>query len=134
MSDSLDQEKQEMKLIGQRWEFQIGNTVIYVDNAYSWTLWGQERMLVNGEQVHASSGRMRFSQKYQEPWLTPFGDGELKVWLRSTTTKLRCSISLEGEPIPASAIFSINWQGPVGSWPKEEEWERRPPGGAWAFD
>ncbi|KQM90075.1 MULTISPECIES: hypothetical protein [Sphingomonas] len=51
-----------MRLIGQRWEFQIGNTVIQVDNAFSWTLWGQERMLVNGEQVHASSGRMRFSQ------------------------------------------------------------------------
>ncbi len=65
-----------MRLIGQRWEFQIGNTVIQVDNAFSWTLWGQERMLVNGEQVHASSGRMRFSQKYQEPWLTSFGDGE----------------------------------------------------------
>jgi hypothetical protein len=26
-----------MRLIGQRWEFQIGNTVIQVDNAFSWT-------------------------------------------------------------------------------------------------
>jgi hypothetical protein len=121
-----------MRLIGQRWEFQIGNTVIQVDNAFSWTLWGQERMLVNGEQVHASSGRMRFSQKYQEPWLTSFGDGELKVWLRSTTTKLRCSASLDGEPIPTTVMYAKNWQGLAGSWPKEEEWQKQQPGGGWA--
>lgn len=51
-----------MRLIGQRWEFQIGNTMVEVHNAYSWTLWGQERLLVNGEQVHASNGRTVFTE------------------------------------------------------------------------
>ncbi len=96
-----------MRLIGQRWEFQIGNTMVEVDNAYSWTLWGQERLLVNGEQVHASNGRMRFSQKYREPWLTPFGDGELKVWLRSTATQIRCSASLGSGLVDQSQKMTV---------------------------
>jgi len=117
-----------MRLIGQRWEFQIGNTMVEVDNAYSWTLWGQERLLVNGEQVHASNGRMRFSQKYREPWLTPFGDGELKVWLRSTATQIRCSASLDGEEVPVTAMCDTDWEGPAGSWTTEDKWEKPLPG------
>lgn len=59
-----------MRLIGQRWEFQIGNMTVKVDNAFSWTMWGQERMLVNDAVTHSSGGRWRLSQKYQEPWLS----------------------------------------------------------------
>jgi hypothetical protein len=121
-----------MRLIGQRWEFRIGNAVVKVDNAYSWSLWGQERMLVNDEEVHSSSGWMRFSQKYQEPWLTPLGEGELRIWLRGGSSSVLCNAFLDEKAVPASAIYSSIWRGPALSWPDEMEWQAQPPGPGWS--
>lgn len=120
-----------MRLMGQRWEFRIGNAVVKVDNAFSWSLWGQERMLVNDEEVHSSSGRMRFSQKYQEPWLTSLGEGELKIWLRGGSSGVCCTAFLDGEAVPATEIYESVWRGPALGWPDEVEWQMQPPGRGW---
>lgn len=121
-----------MKLYGQRWEFRIGNTLVKVDNAFSWSLWGQERMLVNDEVAHASGGRWRFSQKYREPWLSQHGEGELKVWLRSTSTGIRCTALLNGEEVAPDAILEASWRGSAQSWPQESEWRPQDPRRGWA--
>ena len=85
-------------------------------------------MLVNDEVVHSSSGRMRFSQKDKEPWLTPLGEAELKIWLRSGFSGLLCSALLDGEAVPATELYSSVWQGPALGWPDELKWQSQPPG------
>ena len=120
-----------MHLIGQRWEFRIGNSIVKVDNAFSWSLWGQERMLVNEEAVQKSGGRLRHSQTFKEPWLTMLGEGELRVRLLGKA-RLYCTATLDGEEVPAHEIFEARWRGPAHSWPDEAEWKPQEPGKGWA--
>ena len=111
-----------MRLIGQRWEYRIGNALVYVDNAYTYSLWGQERLLVNDEEVKASSGWSRFLQHYREPWLTDIGEGELKVRLRSGLGGIACTVWLDGERVEPTQRYEAQWTGPAYSWPAEEHW------------
>lgn len=49
-------------MLGQRWVYRVGNSVVCVDNGFAWIGWAQERMVVNDETVQSStagSGRAR---------------------------------------------------------------------------
>ena len=111
-----------MRLIGQRWEYRIANASVCVDNAYSYSLWTQERLVVNDETVKHSGGRLRFFQKYEEPWLTPLGEGMLDVKLISTVGGITCKVRLDGELLEPTERYEATWSGPALSWPGDEEW------------
>ncbi|MEM8615986.1 MAG: hypothetical protein AAGF20_03525 [Pseudomonadota bacterium] len=49
-----------MKVQGQRWEFQIGNTRVVVENAWNWVGYSQERVRVNGEILYERTGWFYF--------------------------------------------------------------------------
>jgi len=112
-----------MRLHGQRWEYRIGNTTVQVDNAFSWSLWTQERLLVNGELAHSSCGWFRFWQTYREPWLTALGEGELEVKLRSKGAAIICTARLDEAPLQPEATFEAAWTGAPETWPEQEEWK-----------
>jgi hypothetical protein len=112
-----------MKLIGQRWRYRVGNSRVDVDNAFSWSLWGQERMLVNGETMHRSGGHLRLFQSYKEPWLSALGEGELRVSLKAVLQGIACVATLDGETIEPEALFECRWKGGAHDWPAEEEWQ-----------
>lgn len=117
-----------MRILGQRWTYRIGNTLVEVDNAFSWSMWGQERMIVNGEVVQQSSGGMRFHQQYKEPWLTATGEGELKIELKARGMGIACAATLDGEHVYPEATATARWRGPRHSWPDADDWESRPSG------
>lgn len=106
--------------------------MVKVDNGFSWSLWTQERLLINDEIAKSSSGWGRFFQKYSEPWLTPLGDGELTIALKSTSRHIRCVATLDAEPIEAEQILEASWRGAAGSWPEEAQWKPQDPKGGWA--
>jgi hypothetical protein len=116
-----------MRLHGQRWVFQIGNSTVKIDNAFtwSWSMWGQERMIVNDELLHTASGTA-FSRTFIEPWLTPDGDGTLEVHIYGGLMSLICEAKLDGRRLEPEACHSATWSGDHNHWPAEEVWEERP--------
>jgi len=111
-----------VKLLGQRWEYRVGNSIVFVDNGFSWTGWGQERLVVNDETVQQSGGWWRMRQAFREPWLTLVGESELRVALVSRLRGISCSATLDGEPIHPDALHGAVWQGRGGEWPAPDGW------------
>ena len=112
-----------MKLIGQRWRYRVGNSQVDVDNGFSWSLRGQERLSINGAVVRKTGGRLRLFQRYAEPWLTPLGDGQLSVVLRARRLGIACMVTLDGEPVEPEQLFEVRWAGTGGDWPEESAWQ-----------
>lgn len=122
-----------MKMLGQRWEYRVGNSVVKVDNGFSWSMWGQERLIVNDEIAHSSSGWMRFGQKYTEPWLTMLGEEELRVVMRSRMLSILCQVSLGETQLEPHACLTAAWTGKARVWPEEAEWQVTDTGEAIGF-
>jgi hypothetical protein len=110
-----------MHILGQRWQYRVGNALVHVDNAFSWIGWAQERLVVNGETVEAAGAWFSFRRSFAEPWLTLIGDDELKVDLKSRVSGIDCRVTLAGEALEAEELFEAKWSG-KGSWPAEESW------------
>lgn len=110
-----------MKLLGQRWEFLLGNHRIAVDNAYS-SIWSQERATVDDEILFSSSGWMRFFKAHAEPWLMALDDAELRIVMRSGLHSVRCNVTLDGIGVEPVRQLRCDWVGPAESWPEETEW------------
>lgn len=118
-----------MKLTGQRWRFEIGNALVCVDNAFNlWTLWGQERVVVNGETVAVGQGRLRTRGTFATPWLTRLGETELKVQAIARSRGIEVDVRLDGARQRPVAYGNAAWHGPARSWPRDDEWR---PGTDW---
>lgn len=110
-----------MKLHGQRWLYRVGNAEVCVDNAFSWWGWAQERWVINGDVVRQSGGWFVFRRSFQEPWLTPFGDGILAADLRAQISSVACIVTLDGERLEHDALFEASWSGRK-TWPVGTAW------------
>lgn len=111
-----------MKMNGQRWRYRIGNHLVDVDNGFAWIGWAQERMVVNGETLHHTGAWFSFRRSFEEPWLTPIGDDELSIDMRSTLTGIVCDATIAGEPLEPEALYEAAWSGGKGNWPEDEDW------------
>lgn len=110
-----------MKIHGQRWRYQLANTEVFVDNAFSWFGWAQERMLINGEVSQSVGSWFSFKRNFNEPWLTLSGDGEIEILMRSTLTGVDVELRLDGEVVEHEELFETAWHG-RGAWPDEGLW------------
>ncbi len=111
-----------MKFHGQRWEYRIGNAVVFADNAFAFSLRPSvhERLIVNDEVVQSGSSWLR--QKFNEPWLTIIGEEELNVVMTSRLRGIHCEARLSGEHIEPFAYWIATWTGDRSSWPSEKDW------------
>ncbi len=110
-----------MKLHGQRWLYRVGNAEVCVDNAFSWLGWTQERWVINGEVARATGGWWVSRRSFEEPWLTPLGDGVLTAELRAKTDYVACRLLLDGVVCEHDALFEASWYG-RGGWPDADAW------------
>ena len=114
-----------MKLQGQRWLYRLGNAEVVVENAFSWEGWAQERWLINGEVAGETGGWLVTRRSFDEPWLTPLGDGVLAVEMRSRLLTVECRVTLDGVTIEPDALFEGRWHG-KGVWPAADQWTAVP--------
>jgi len=114
------------RLHAQRWVYHLGNSTLIVDNAFSWSGWGQERMIVNEETVKQASSWFVVSRSFSEPWLSPNGEGEVVVQIMSGILSLTCETRLNSERLEPEACYSTSWQGDRGHWPNDIPWQERP--------
>ena len=110
-----------MKLHGQRWRYQLANTEIFVDNAFSWFGWAQERLLINGEVAQSVGSWLSFKRSFDEPWLTRSGDGVIEVLMRSKLNEISVELRLDDELVEHEELFEAAWYG-KGLWPNSEMW------------
>jgi hypothetical protein len=113
------------KIYGQRWQFQIGNSLVFVDNAYDTSGWGKERLVINGETVQDSDGYHRSHQTYKEPWLSHHGEVQLIAKLKSTYFWVYCELWAEEEIIECQYYYETSWHGKNNSWPDNHEWIKK---------
>ena len=112
-----------MKIHGQRWRYQLANTEVFVDNAFSWFRWGQERMLINGEVAQSVGSWFAFKRNFNEPWLSLSGDGEIEISMRATLTEVDVELRLDGEVVEHEELFEAAWHG-RGTWPDPDLWTK----------
>lgn len=111
-----------MRLVGQRWRYCVGNSKIDVDNAFSRTLWAQERLRVDGRTVLTSGGHWRIFKLWNQPWLTPLEEGTLSVTLRSRLLGMACLAELDGQELAPEALYEASWSAAPHGWPDESQW------------
>jgi len=111
-----------MKFHGQRWEYRIGNAVVFADNAFTLSLRPSihERLIVNEEIVQRGSSWVR--QNFNEPWLTMIGEEQLNVVMTSRLLGIHCEARLGAERIVPFAYWIASWKGDRRSWPSEGDW------------
>ena len=114
-------ESSRMKLHGQRWRYQLANTEIFVDNAFSWFGWSQERLLINGEVAQSVGSWLSFKRSFDEPWLTLSGDGIVEISMRSKLNGISVELRLDDEMIEHEELFEAAWHG-KGVWPNPDLW------------
>lgn len=110
-----------MKLRGQKWVFQDGNHEIIVENAWSWSMFSQERIRINGETVFAQAGKgevyLKWVEAHKEPWLTQLGDETLQVQFRSGILKVYARVVLGDRKLEHVDYFEGKWTAEGESWP-----------------
>lgn len=116
-----------MKLMGQAWRYRVGNSIVRVENAFSWTGWAQERLVVNGETAQQAGAWFGFRRTFSEDWLTPIGEGELTVSMRSRVDGISCALKLDGVDIEPEALLEARWSGRRQSWIEPEAWSLAKP-------
>lgn len=118
-----------MKHTGQRWRFEIGNALVFVDNAFNlWTMWAQERVVVNDETVAEGHGYARMRGVFATPWLTRLGETELQVQAIARIRGIEVDVRLDGERQRPVEYYNAVWRGPARGWPDEDAWQ---PGTDW---
>ena len=110
------------RLFGQRWRYQVGNSIVVVDNAYSLPFWGKERLLVNDEEVQSAFAYGTFRRTFSEPWLTSAGEDRLKIVLTSGLLEIRCGAWLGGTKLTPLDMQKARWTGDKRSWPDDAAW------------
>lgn len=115
-----------MNFMGQRWIYRIGNHTVAVDNAFTWALYGKERLVIDSLETQSTSGYFRLRQSYSEPWLASLDGGRLEVMLHATALGIACHVKLDGTQIKADDLFASRWSGPKSSWPSDDAWTPLP--------
>ncbi|MBO9510342.1 hypothetical protein [Erythrobacter sp. A6_0] len=101
--------------------YQLANTEIFVDNAFSWFGWAQERLLINGEVAQSIGSWLSFKRSFDEPWLTLSGDGIVEVSMRSKLNGISVELRLDDEMIEDEELFEAARHG-KGVWPNPDLW------------
>lgn len=110
-----------MQLRGKRWTYWVNGHRLYVDNAWSWSGWTQERVLLEGRTVASAGVDLSTDGGLNGGFeLTPKETGfaqTLKIALRSGLFGMKCKVWFGDRLIKPEAVETANWQGRKGEWP-----------------
>jgi hypothetical protein len=108
-----------MKLRGKRWLYQIEGRPLSVENAWSWSLWAQERVVLGGRALRKTGGYLcadrSFSIPPEESGLTEY----LHVSLYSGFFRINCIVTLGDTILEPDRIEFGDWRAERGAWPNE---------------
>lgn len=110
------------RMFGQRWRYEVGNSTVIVDNAYTLFGWVKERLIVNDDEVQTSSSSWTFFRAFSEPWLTRIGEEDLEISMIAGLLSVQCGARLGHEKLTPVDILKASWVGDRESWPLDSDW------------
>ena len=116
-----------IKMNIQRWDYQLGNYQIIVENAWTMNRFAQERITVNGvatrDQVPTYSILLYWKTIFEDTVLTRDGELDLHVQWRSGFKTIKARLLIDKEVQPWTKYFAVQWTGPKGEWPDEDYYD-----------
>ena len=114
-----------MRVRGQRWEFQIGNNVVIVENAWSWLGYSQERIRVNDEIIKDRAGWFWVIISKSEIASFEILDEDHAVIVGINYTdadhQIYCRIITETEIHTPQAFTEAKWDTETYKWPPDPD-------------
>lgn len=103
-----------MKLRGKRWLYQIDGRTLSVENAWSWSLWAQERVVLAGRTLRKTGGYLcgdrSFSIPPEESGLADY----LHVTLYAGFFRIHSVVTLGDTILKPDTIESGDWRAARG--------------------
>ena len=114
-----------MQVSGQRWEYQIGNTNIIFENAWSWRGYSQERVRVNDEGIKDRQGWFWLIWSKSEVATFKILDEEYAVIIGVQYTdadyNIYSRIITETEVFEPQGFIEAKWDTKAYLWPPEPD-------------
>jgi len=105
-----------MKLRGKNWVYQIEGRRLDVENAWSWTLWAQERVVFDGRCLRKTRGFLATERAFLlKPEETGLSE-RLHINMFSGLMRVHCRVRLGSRPIPAYRVETGVWRAERGRW------------------
>jgi hypothetical protein len=108
-----------MRLRGKRWIYQVEGRRLDVENAWSWSMWAQERIIFEGRVVRKTGGYFTNDRSFS---LTPYETGlteHLHVSMFAGFFKVNCQVTLGHQRLTADRVEYGAWRADRGAWPGE---------------
>ncbi|MGJ3231568.1 MAG: hypothetical protein ACFE0P_07205 [Oceanicaulis sp.] len=109
-----------LTLRGKRWLYDIGGRRVSVENAWSWTGWAQERVVVDGESVRETGEEMKTRRRFTVPVEETRLNAPLEIDMRAKGFWIDCRMRYGDELIEPIDVQYGNWRGERGDWPPAE--------------
>ena len=106
-----------MRLRGKRWIYRFGNHEVRAENAWHWSGWAQERLVVDGEVVRAAGGHWRTSERFEVRVPDSADGAKIKVALDAGLFSIHCRASRDDVLMAADDVQYGQWDGEPGVWP-----------------
>lgn len=114
-----------MKVSGQRWEYQIGNTNIIFENAWSWRGYSQERVRVNNEIIKDRKGWFWLIWSKSEVATFKILDEEYAVIIgvqyKDADSNIYSRIITETEVFEPESFIEAKWDTKDYPWPPDPD-------------
>jgi len=108
-----------MKLRGKRWIYQLEGRRLEVENAWSWTMWAQERVVFDGRCLRKAGGYLTSDRSFS---LSPDETGlsqPLHVVLFAGFFRIHCLVTYGSTNLEPRKIERGEWRARRGAWPGE---------------
>jgi hypothetical protein len=106
-----------MHLHGKRWIYDIGGRRLSVENAWSWTLWAQERVVLDGVCVCAAGGYMTTDRSFTLQVSETGFSAPLHVILYSGLWGIKVIVTLGDQRLTPVDVRRGGWRDHKGGWP-----------------
>lgn len=109
---------------GQRWLWTINGVDVTFEAAWNWNAEAMERLRVGKDTVFdrtrgADAYQIFFTwtEVYSGEWSSGDTAREMRLWLRSGSTKILAKLDVDREHVEPSDYLEAKWRGEAGVWP-----------------
>ena len=106
-----------MRLRGKRWIYRFDNHEVRAENAWHWSGWAQERLVVDGEVVRATGGHWRTSERFVVRVPDAEDGARIVVELTAGLFAIHCKASRGDVLMAPDDVQYGSWDGEAGYWP-----------------
>lgn len=109
-----------MRLRGKRWISTINGRPVRVENAWSFSFWAQERVVLDGLPVARTGEIGALDRTFRLSAPETGLPAALHVTLYAGLFKVHCQVWLGGARLTPDAVETGIWRAPRGRWPGED--------------